>query len=237
MRASRWMPIVVAGLLALWASALMAARGGDEKLAGRAGRPQLTAEERAVADHIGKLRKDMQIARLELRILELKGAPEQEIAAKAKDVDRIRDEMRAFVTKNADTLRRLRQEQGLWGRGRGGAGMGRGLGRGPGMQRGLGRGFGLGPGCDRQMGPGMGRGRGREMRPGLGPGWGSQMGPGVGRGRGFGMGPGVGQGPCERGGRGMRLRDRERLRMHDWGRWGQPNPSPEQPQGDEKPES
>jgi len=176
---------------------------------------QLTAEQQAVLKQAQDLSKDIEINRLELRLAELKGASQDELAQKATEGYELRGKLDALWMKNPEVAREAWAERGRrrgTGRGMGpGGGMGQGMGRrhgrgggGPGM------GQGMGPGMGQGMGPGMGQGRhgrgmGQRMGPGAGMGPNCPMGPGMGQGRhgrgmGQGMGPGMGQG---RHGRGM----------------------------------
>ena len=171
------------------------------------GPTQLTAEQQAVLKQAQDLSKQIEINRLELRLAELKGASQDELAKKATEGNELRGQLQALWMKNPEVARAAWGERGhRRGAGRGmgpGAGMGQGRGHrhgrggeGPGM--GQGRGHGR-RGWDQDPGMGMGFGRGEGMCPGVGMGQSCPMGPGMGQGR-HGRGMGMGQG---RGGRGM----------------------------------
>jgi len=163
--------------------------------------PELTPDEQAVVDQAQDLRKQVEINRLELRLLELKDAPEQDIAERAEQGYRLQGRLHALRVKHQDVLAKVWQHGGrrVWrhGRGRGD----RFAGGGPGMRAHRGRGMhGAGPGMGRG-GRGMGRG-GRGMGPQQGMGRGGRgMGLQQGTGRG-GHGMGLQQG-TGRGGHGM----------------------------------
>lgn len=186
MKGRIWTIVAAVAVLALLASLAV---GTTEKPApAAADRPavekKLSPEQEASLAQLNDLRKQLRIAKLELRLLEAKEAPEKEIAAKAEQVYRLQGQLHAFVAKHRE-LGGLR------------TGRGRGLGAGPGGRMGLGRGLGMGRGL---RGQGMGRSRGM-MGQGMGPG----RGLGARGERGMGMGQGMG--------RGQELRERARLRL------------------------
>jgi hypothetical protein len=211
-----WMPIVVVAALMFSVSGAMAAP--PERPVGAPEALELRPEAQAFLDRAGELRKDIEVTRLELSLLEAKDAPEGEIALKAEQMYRLRGELYALRAKNRELAGELWQsERGRPHRGRGagpGMGQGRGRGMGPGMGQGMGqgRGHGMGPGMGQGMGQGRGHGMGPGMGQGMGQGRGHGMGPGMGRGmgqgRGHGMGPGMGQGMGRGMGQGLRLRER-----------------------------
>jgi hypothetical protein len=140
---------------------------------------ELTEDEKAFLERARQLRKDQQIARLELALAEAKEAPERDIAAKAEQLYRLQGEQRAFMAKHRELARGLRQHmaQNRWQH-----------------RRGMGGGRHQGWG-----GPGMGRDRGAR---GMHQAWG---GTGMGRARGGqDMGPASAEPGAGRGGRGMR---------------------------------
>ena len=220
MRTHRVMVMMLAALLVCGMMAAMAQ--GTDRPAQRPKAPELTAEQKALLDDVQELRKQIRIAELELALLEVKDAPEGQIAAKAEDLYRVRGQMYALRAKHPELAGRLHGQRmrHAWGRGRGlglghgGDQPGMGRHRGGGMGRGMGR--GMGPG----MGPGMGGGMGRGRRDGSGRGMGEGLGlrgPGAGRGVGNGQGLGLeeqgmdlGMGPEMGPGRGMGMRMRER---------------------------
>jgi len=196
-----WLVFTAAALLALAATTVMAQVKGAPA---RDAAPALTAEQQAVITEAKDLHKQIQIAQLELRLAELKGAPEKDIAAKAEDVYRLRGTLHALIAKHPEIAPAVRGQGRRGGRG-GGIGGGRGMGR-------MGRGGGMG------RGPGMGRGGG--MGRGMDQAWDG----GRGMGRGWrGGGPGAGQG------QGLQSRDRQRLRIHqpDLQNDVAPSPAPE----------
>ena len=157
--------------------------------------PKLTADELAVLEQANDLQKQLEISRLELRLAELKDAPQGEIADRATRMYRLQGELHALRVKHPAVARYQWREraQERWGRGRGrrrggGPAWGQG-GMGGHGRHGMGRGRGHGGGGWGQ-GPGMGRGRGRR-----GGGRGAEPGMGFGRGRGMGR----------HGGRGMTM--------------------------------
>jgi hypothetical protein len=162
--------------------------------------PELTADELVVLEQANDLQKQLEISRLELRLAELKEAPQGEIADRATRMYRLQGELHALRVKHPAVARYQWREraQDRWGRGRGqGRGGGPAWGQG-GMgghgRHGMGRGRGHGEG-GRGEGPGMGRGRGRRSG-------GGEAEPGMGSGRGRGMG--------RHGGRGMSMSDPSR---------------------------
>ncbi len=205
MDARRWTIVAAVVLLAC----VVTAAAAEERAIPRSGvqMPELTPDEQAVVDQAQDLRKQVEINRLELRLLELKDAPEQDIAERAEQSYRLQGRLHALRVKHHDVLAKVWQHgaRRAWrhGRGRGdrfagdgpgmtahrgrgmhgaGRGMGRG-GRGMGLQQGMGHG-GRGMGLQQGMGRG---GRGMDLQQGMGRG-----------GRGMGLQQGMG-----RGGRGM----------------------------------
>ncbi|MDH4180120.1 MAG: hypothetical protein OEV33_06375 [Armatimonadota bacterium] len=159
--------------------------------------PELTADELAVLEQANDLQKQLEISQLELRLAELKEAPQGEIAERATRMYRLQGELHALRVKHPAVARYQWREraQERWGRGRG-----RGRGGGPAWGQGGMEGHGR---------HGMGRGRGQG-------GGGRGQGPGMGRGRGHrgggcdaeaGMGHGGGRGMGRHGGRGMPMSD------------------------------
>jgi len=172
---------------ALAAGAVVAAPRLGDAPAGRGPAAALTAEQEAAVEEARELARQLEVARLELRLLELRQAPEAEIAAKAEDVFRLQGRLYALRGSRLEGVR----GQAL-GRGRGArhAGMGRefaGRARGAGAQ-----------GWRRGAGPGAPEpGFGARLRGGPGPG--------------FGRGPGAGREPTWGQGEGRRQRMRERM--------------------------
>ena len=203
--------VIAAMTVVLLVAAVGMALAQEAQPQGRAA-PTLTADELAVLEQANDLQKQLEISRLELRLAELKEAPQGEIADRATRMYRLQGELHALRVKHPAVARhqwreRAREGQGR-GRGRGGGPAwgqgGGGWGQGPGMHRGRGQGGG-----GRGEGPGMGRGRGQG-------GGGRGEGPGMGRGRGHrggggeaerGMGFGRGRGMGRHGGRGMPMSD------------------------------
>ncbi len=130
-----------------------------------------TPEEQAFLDRTKELRKETQITRLELALLEAKDAREGEIAAKAEQLYRLRGRLYALRAKNRDMVQKLwrhgmrhqwrqeREARHRWG-------MGRGMGRG--IHQGMGH--GMGRGMDHWMRRGMSYRGGPEVGRGMGPG-------------------------------------------------------------------
>jgi len=144
---------------------------------------ELTPAQQEYLKQVKHLRTQVRIAQLELELLEVKEAPERDIAAKAEQLYALEGKMHALRVKNADVEQGLRrafrhERRHRHGRGAGGDDMMPGPGRGRGMGRG---GRGIGPrarhrgagGCDLGPGrdPGMGRGGGRGRGAGRWPGW------------------------------------------------------------------
>lgn len=194
MDARRWTIVAAVVLLACAVTAAAA----EERAIPRSGvqMPELTPEEQAVVDQAQDLRKQIEINRLELRLLELKDAPEQDIAERAEQGYRLQGRLHALRVKYRDVLAKVWQHGGrrAWRHGR--ARGDRFAGGGPGMRAHRGQGMhGPGPGMGRG-GHGVGRG-GRNMGRGgrgmgLQQGMGRRMGPGMHRGMGFGPDAGVG---------------------------------------------
>jgi len=169
-RMAMW--IVVALMLTTLAGAAFADPGRVNPARGEEPPLKLTAEDEAVLRQAQDLAKELEISRLELRLAELKDAPQDEIAERATRMYRLRGELHALRVKNPILAEyRLRgygqHRMGLgrrgehgeaWGGGRGRHGM-----RGMGSGRGMGRGMGHGMGHKGMIGPGMGMGRGRGM--------------------------------------------------------------------------
>jgi len=186
MRARVWIMVVVlagaaatVGLAAQRKAAPAPARGLEESKAKPPREASLTPEQKALLEKWQELRKQIMIARLELKLAETKDASEDEIARRAEQVYRLRGEQRAFLAKNKDLVRSLRRHTKVyrwWDRRARGAGRGRG------------------PGIGRDQGRGMGRGMGRGRGLGLGYGYGRGLEPGLGRGHGFDRGRGAGPG-------------------------------------------
>lgn len=182
-----WRLMVGVVVAALAAGAVMAAPRLGDAPAGRGPAAALTAEQEVAVEEARELARQLEVARLELRLLELRQAPEAEIAAKAEEVFRLRGRLHALRGTRPEGVR------------------GQALGRGPGR---IVREF---------AGPGAGRGRGagaQGWRRGAGPG---APEPGFGarlRGGphpGFGRGPGAGREPTWGQGEGWRQRLRERM--------------------------
>jgi len=212
MDARRWMILAVVALVVC----VVTAAGADQRERPRPGAalPELTPEERAVVDQAQDLRKEIEINRLELRLLELKDASEEQIAERAEQLYRLQGRLYALRSKHPEVMGKLWRHRGrharMHGRGRGPAFGGPGFGRGPGRGghrggpdmgfrgRGQGRGWrGMGRqhGMGRHMGPGMDRGIGPANDPSIG----LEMGPRMGL-RARGHGPGMrGGGPMWRG--------------------------------------
>jgi len=93
---------------------------------------QLTAEEQAFVDRAEALRNEMEIAGMELALLEAKDASEGDIAAKAEQLYGVRGELYALRATNRELAAKLwRGRAGDRWQHRGGRGMGRGMGQGP----------------------------------------------------------------------------------------------------------
>lgn len=205
MRARTWVPMTLAAvvLLAASASAQPPAPSLD-----RPDRPPLSAEDEAVLERAEDLAQELQIARLELALAEAKDLDESQIADRAEQMYRLQGEFHALGAKHPRLLlnrwregvdRGMGRGPGMGRRGMGPAGMGRGPGMGlRGMGPVMGRGRGLGRAHHGAVGPRMGRGRGLGMEPGMRRGhdfgMGQRMGRGFGMGRGMGPGHGMGRG-------------------------------------------
>lgn len=146
--------------------------------------PELTADELVVLEQANDLQKQLEISRLELRLAELKEAPQGEIADRATRMYRLRGELHALRVKHPAVARHQWRERAKErrGRGRGRGQSGGGWGQCPGMGRGRGQGGGGWSQC-----PGMGRGSGhrggdRRAQPEMGFDRGRGMGRHSGRG-------------------------------------------------------
>ena len=83
--------------------------------------PKLTADELAVLEQANDLQKQLEISRLELRLAELKDAPQGEIADRATRMYRLQGELHALRVKHPAVARYQWREraQERWGHGRG----------------------------------------------------------------------------------------------------------------------
>lgn len=205
---------MVAAMTAVLLIAVVGVAFAQEAQPERRAAAELTADELAVLEQANDLQKQLEISRLELRISELKDAPQGEIADRAAHMYRLQGELHALRVKHPAVAKHQRREQArerrgrgfgraqgegqAWGQGRRARGQGQGMGRGRGQGAagwGQGQGMGRGRGHGRggwDRGPGMGRAHGGEWHEG---------GPGMGRGGGRGMGPGGGSGMGHGGGR------------------------------------